>query len=224
MKTIRGRGARRLIVTGTTLGLMLISSLILFWLEGAVPRLAIGIVLLKLIGLASSVLLVLGELGHPVFLRVCPDEERPGCQAVLDSPAARLFGILPLADLGMLYFGGSLLLIIFSVFHPYFYYRLFILVLLNLTTLPYTLFSVLYQGLVVKRWCVLCLIVQLIFWLEFVFFFKFLSRGIPPISLADVFPSVWSFALPALIWAVLRRPFVELMERRKKNPWPSGPA
>jgi uncharacterized membrane protein len=160
--------------------------------------------MMKIVGFAASFFLVIGELGHPLFNRVCPRGKRLDCHAVMKSPAARLFGSIPVADLGGIYFSGGIILICFSLLHPYFFQRVYLLAILNLLSLPYTIFSVLYQAFVVKRWCALCLIVQLTFWLEFSQFYSFLSAGFPRFIVEDFFPLIWSFGLPTLTWLLFR--------------------
>jgi uncharacterized membrane protein len=174
------------------------------WVKGANHRLTITIFMFKITGFAASFLLVLGELGHKIFDRICIKSEKLDCYAVMHSPAAKLLGRIPMADLGVIYFSGGIILIVFSVVNPYFFNQIFLLAILNLLTLPYTLFSVLYQAFVVKKWCYLCLVVQLIFWLEFSQFYKFLFAGIPRFYFEDFFPFIWGFALPTLIWLLFR--------------------
>jgi len=176
----------------------------LCWIKGANHRLVIPILMFKITGLAASLLLVLGELGHKIFDRICIKSEKLDCHAVMFSPAAKLMGRIPMADLGIIYFSGGIILIGFSVVNPYFFHQIYLLAVLNLLALPYTVFSILYQGFVVKKWCYLCLVVQLIFWLEFSQFYKFLFAGVPRFYMEDFFPLILSFALTTLIWLLFR--------------------
>jgi uncharacterized membrane protein len=138
------------------------------WIIGGNQRLAILIVMLKIIGLGTSIFLIIGKLGHPWFDRVCIKGEKLDCHAVIESPVAAFFGVIHTADLGGIYF------------------------------------SVVYQAFVVKRWCALCLIVQLIFWLEFSQFYSFLFAGVPRFAVKDFYLVVWSFGLPILVWLFFR--------------------
>ncbi len=177
---------------------------VLCWIKGGNQQLAIPIVILKIIGFSASLLLILGELGHPLFDRICPKWEKINCQAVMESPASKLLGLIPLADIGGVYFSGGIILICFSVNNHYFFHQIYFLAILNLLTLPYTIFSVMYQAFVVRYWCFLCLIVQLIFWLEFWQFYQFLSAGFPQFRYEDFFPIIWSFGLPLFTWLFFR--------------------
>jgi uncharacterized membrane protein len=191
-----------MVLAGVTV--LLLTTCILCWLKGGNQRMAIPIILYKTMGLAASIFLVLGELGHKIFDRVCIHGDHLDCYAVMNSPAAKLMGRIPMADLGVLYFSGGIILIGFSVVNPYFFDQIFLLSILNLLTLPYTFFSVTYQGFIIKKWCPLCLIVQLTFWLEFFYFFSFLTAGVPRFRVEDFLPLVWSFGLPTLLWLLFR--------------------
>lgn len=166
----------------------------------------IPLVLLKTVGLGCSYLLVLGSLDAPVFQRFCPQGRWFDCHRVIGSPAGKPLGLVHMADLGTLYFGGSLLLLLWSAFSGHLYRHIIYLGVLNLITLLYTPFSLLYQALKVKKWCALCLLVLLVFWLEFSQFFPYLftypiQNGISPAQLG---PFILFFGLAAILWVVTR--------------------
>jgi uncharacterized membrane protein len=188
-------------------------ALILGWLfvrmvqHGGNEQLCALILLLKAVGLLASAVLVLGTVDAPVFRRFCPRNPIFDCRKVIHSPAGKMFGLLHAADLGVLYFASTLLLLAFTVLTPDFYYYALLLAALNLLTLPYTLFSVAYQAFKVGKWCALCLIVQLVFWLEFWQFYPFLF-GTPPrveFRFELLQPLVLAFGLPLALWPLARR-------------------
>jgi uncharacterized membrane protein len=191
---------------------LLLVTFVLCYLKGDNQRMAISILMFKIVGFCTSVVLVIGELGHPFFDRFCPRGEKFNCHAVMESPAAKLFGLIPMADVGGIYFSGGIILICFSVLHFNFFQQIFLLALLNLLTLPYTIFSVVYQAVVVKKWCALCLIVQLTFWFEFSQFYPFLFAGIPQFTVEDFYPVLWSFGLPLFAWLFFRTPVKKAFE------------
>lgn len=176
----------------------------LCWMKGDIYRLVILIAALKIFGFGASFLLILGGLGHPFFATICPKWEKVDCHAVMVSPAARLFGKIPMADIGGIYFAGGIILVCFSAASPRLFNHVYFLGILNLLTLPYTVFSILYQGIVVKYYCYLCLIVQLVFWLEFSQFYDFVFAGIPRFVVEDFLPIIWAFGLPLLSWLFFR--------------------
>lgn len=91
--------------------------------------------------------------------KICSMFNQKSCNRVLDLEVSKIGGILSWSEIGVGYFISNVLLLLFA---PYLYSSLF---LVNLFALPYTLWSVWYQKFKVKQWCVLCLIVQTIFWL-----------------------------------------------------------
>jgi len=83
------------------------------------------------------------------------------CNNVLESKASKLFGIISWSEVGFGYFiSGAILTLFFSNLTPYF-------ALINICALPYTVWSVWYQKARAKQWCPLCLIVQVLFVLQF---------------------------------------------------------
>lgn len=210
------RNSRFLLPAASGFVLLLGLVFVRLYLHGGNERLCLLVLLLKAAGLFASFILVLGTLEAPFFKRFCPHGWRFDCKRVIDSPAGTLFGFIHLADLGVLYFASSLMLLVFTSFSPDFYYYVVFLGLLNLLTLPYTFFSVLYQAFAVRRWCALCLIVQLIFWLEFWQFFPFLF-GNPVVfefNLELLYPVIISFGIPLFFWPLLRYLLVMAYEKR----------
>ncbi len=190
------------VICGSLLGFFFVR----LYLYGGNERLCLLILLLKVVGLTASWLLLLGSLRVPFFKRFCPKSPVFDCQRVIDSPAGTVFGLIHTADLGVLYFGGSLLVLVFTAFSPGFYYQVVWLGLLNLLTLPYTIFSVSYQAFKVGKWCALCLIVQAVFWMEFWQFFPFLFANpvVFDFSLDRLTPFILGYGLILGLWPLLR--------------------
>lgn len=196
----------RFLATTTMAGMVLGFVFLRMYLFGGNERLCLLILLLKVVGLIASWVLLLGTLHVPFFKRFCPTSPHFDCRRVIDSPAGKVFGVIHAADLGVLYFGGSLLVLVFTAFSPDFYFYVVLLGGLNLLTLPYTLFSVMYQAFKVGKWCALCLIVQAVFWLEFWQFYPFLF-GNPvflDFSLNRITPLILGFGLFVCIWPLAR--------------------
>src|SRR5204862_7152105 len=96
--------------------------------------------------------------------RVCRPTARISCMDVLSSPAAKLFGWIPLSDIGLVYFAGSITALATSALSNDGALR--VLAAFNLAALPYMIFSIYYQAFRLRRWCVLCVAVQIVLWLE----------------------------------------------------------
>ncbi len=107
------------------------------------------------LGVAITLLLLGHETNdnNPLFQRVCGAGARVNCKAILTARAARLFKHLSWGEIGFFYFFGNFLSIIYNPLNPFPYW-------LNLIALPYTAFSIYYQGIVIKQWCLLCVSVQ----------------------------------------------------------------
>ena len=106
------------------------------------------------IGLVASFLLQLQEKRQiPLIDRICSSVSKGDCHSVTSSKGAKLFSILNWSDVGFIYFVGYII----SVFiNPYSY----IINYISLLAIFYIVYSVLYQWLYLKQWCLLCLIVQ----------------------------------------------------------------
>jgi uncharacterized membrane protein len=186
--------------------LLLLFIFVRLYLRGGNEQLCALILLLKAVGLLASYLLVLGSLRVPFFKRFCPTSPWFDCQRVIDSPAGKIFGLVHVADLGMLYFTGTLLVLVSSAFTPNFYYHVIYLGAFNLLTLPYTMFSVAYQAFKVRKGCALCLIVQAIFWLEFWQFYPFVFGNpiVLKFNLNLLYPVILGLGIPFLLWPLVR--------------------
>jgi len=121
--------------------------------------------LLTLAGYIVSVLLLWHEIDeyNPVLKQICHSGKKVNCSAILNSSAAKLFGI-SWSSIGFTYFTGMLLLLIISGFN----YPAIVTLLsvINMAAIVYVFFSIYYQWLVAKQWCILCLAVQSILILQ----------------------------------------------------------
>lgn len=115
--------------------------------------------LLTLAGVITGALLLWYELDqhNPVLQQICSSGKKVNCGAILQSKASKIWGI-SWSAIGFSYFMGVLLLLLFSgITNPA---ALFVASWLNITAVPYVVFSVYYQWRVARQWCILCLCVQ----------------------------------------------------------------
>ena len=119
------------------------------------------LVLFNLVGLTASVMLAQKSIGINTAAgeRICSAIERAGCDHVVKSGGTFL-GILHWSDVGLGYFGVSLIALLCFPQSLSGWLTLF-----NACCLPYSFWSVGYQKLVAKSWCTLCLIVQATLWI-----------------------------------------------------------
>jgi protein-disulfide isomerase/uncharacterized membrane protein len=152
--------------------------------------------LLKLAGVVVCSLLLWYEIdrNNPFLQKVCNSTKATNCNAVLQSNAAKLFGVISWSEIGYFYFAGGLLFVMLKSKGS-----LALLAWLNLIALPYTIFSVLYQWRVSKQWCPLCLAVQGLLLLEAIFFISF--GHLQQLAVAEIVPAfVLAFLVPVTIW------------------------
>jgi len=126
-----------------------------------------GITLLLLInfaGLYISWLLLLKQIHieSQYADKICSLFKQKDCNNVLESEAAKLFGIIGWSEIGFGYFLTNVLILLLNPALVTY------IALINILTLPYAFWSVWYQKAKAKQWCVLCLIVQVLLWVIFV--------------------------------------------------------
>ncbi len=182
-----------------------------------------ALLVLKLAGTAVSGLLVWYSLDadNPFLRSICQLNDRSNCGSVLNTPAAKLLGWLSWAEIGLFYFAGGLLsLLAGASITP-------AILWLNLFALPYTIWSVYYQGRIVRQWCVLCLAVQGLLWAEFVagqragWQFETLTNGrvLAVITLCFLAtPVVWAFIKPFIERGLRMDLLIRTIQRLKFDP------
>jgi len=121
------------------------------------------LLLLYLSGIYVSRLLVLKQMHiqSQQADKICSIIKYNDCNNVLEDKAAKLFGLISWSEVGFSYFVSNFFILFFL---PHF---IAYSALINITTLPYTVWSIWYQKFKVKQWCVLCIIVQGLLWMIF---------------------------------------------------------
>ena len=124
----------------------------------------VAVMFVNLIGLVAAALLLLKQLKvQGQFIdNICSLLlTHSDCNTILDTKASKLFNLISWSEIGTGYFLTNIFLMMFAR------ELLPTMFILNLLTLPYTLWSVGYQKFVAKQWCALCLIVQCMLWMIF---------------------------------------------------------
>ncbi|HCT29364.1 MAG TPA: hypothetical protein DIW31_01205 [Bacteroidales bacterium] len=157
--------------------------------------------LLSIIGAVICILIVQHEMGlHSVILeKFCSQEnKRTSCDAVLNSKGATLFKVFKFSDIGIIYFASlifSWILVTISKtsFNP--------IVLITGLAIPFTFFSIFYQYKVVKKWCLLCLSVVLVLWLQATsLLFLDLNKTVLSLSVESLTLTAFSFFASFALW------------------------
>lgn len=136
-----------------------------------------ALMLLGLLGLATSYALVkyflFGDYSLPKFCQSNSQAHKNTCQPILTSPQSSFFGVSH-ADFGVIYYLTILAMLISTGLDS------FLLYAISLLGLPYTLFSITYQKVIIKSWCKLCLIVQAVVLLQnSILLFNLVSKAQP---------------------------------------------
>lgn len=118
-----------------------------------------SLLLLKIAGCTICLEILRHESGEESGLAalVCRSSSSFDCGKVLASSASRLFRVISLAEAGMLYFilGGLALTVGYMA--GYGQAVTVLLFYVSLSSLPFVVFSVFYQGKILGKWCPLCL-------------------------------------------------------------------
>ena len=123
-----------------------------------------GLLAVDCFGLWLTCMLVQKSLSikNHVADKVCGVLQEGGCDSILKTKASSFFGIFSWSEVGLSYFGVSLLAMLISPATIHW------LSLINICCLPFTVWSISYQKFVARHWCTLCVCVQASLWLQFV--------------------------------------------------------
>lgn len=120
----------------------------------------------SILGVLISITLKKQEQGVQTVLgnAFCSGESKTkDCDAVLNSKGAHIFGVYKLSDVSLIYFSGLTL----AIFTPILLNsNLSLPFAISLLAFPITLYSIYYQAVVVKKWCLLCLSIVAILWTQ----------------------------------------------------------
>src|SRR5690606_35642110 len=90
-------------------------------------------------------------------------EDKKSCSAILESPAANLVGSIKWSDVGLLYFLSCFFTLLSGIMLNI--YVVGLLFLLHMIPVLYSFYSIYYQSLIARSYCILCLAIQLTTWL-----------------------------------------------------------
>lgn len=155
---------------------------------------------IKFLGTIISILLLwhLFNKDNPFVRKICKIGGKTDCNAVLNSKASKINNELSWSEIGFFYFLGSLLAMLFSFSNNEIIKAL---AFINLAALPYTAFSIYYQGIVLRKWCILCVLIQILLWAEFSLFYFAHGFHLPLIlSFSDILFLFITLTSPILIW------------------------
>jgi uncharacterized membrane protein/protein-disulfide isomerase len=159
--------------------------------------------ILSAIGSAVSFLLTQKQFGINIkaLNSICKIGYQIDCNSVINSSASKPFGIINLSEIGLWYFTGCVVSIALAGLatvsvEPF----LFVSTLVGVAL---SFFGIYYQGLVLKKWCPLCLAVVAVLWLQAGFYFVFLPAMV--VSFKSFSVLFIGFSLPLIFWLSVRK-------------------
>ena len=110
-------------------------------------------------GLYFSILLTLTHLNKSGSDQYCRKTKNVNCEAVIFSKWGKLFGLFDLSQIGLVFFSGNLLLLLFysvtldkALINSFF--------VINSLALLFSFYSLYLQAFIIKKWCILCVYCQ----------------------------------------------------------------
>lgn len=118
--------------------------------------------LLTLAGLAVGLMIVYKEsYAHRFLQRFCKIGEAVDCNRILHSRAATFGGLISLGELATVYYAALVLYTLNRGMEPGSMVHLTVLIAVG-----FTLFSVIYQVVIAHKFCMLCMVLNVIIWLQ----------------------------------------------------------
>ena len=175
----------------------------------------VGLFLLKLFGLGlGTALLSLHIVGKQSFASsFCQVGDKTDCNAILSSPAAMLWGLISWAEVGFIYYAGSLLSLLVALVSEQTGGVMSALSVLSWMALPYPIFSVYYQWRIAKQWCPLCLGVQGVLLAEAAL--STYGFSLVGLGLATLMVMLLSFGIVLAGWLVTKPLWQDSLQLRK---------
>ena len=188
------------LITGCVLILVYMLTKSLLFTE--INYFVIALFLCKAMGVVVTALLLLKSIDadNPFVQKLCAGKNND-CNAILSSNAANVTEGLSWSEVGFFYFAGTWLVLLFNGTHAGILHTLAIL---NILCLPYSFYSIYYQWRIAKQWCIFCLSVQALLWLEFAGFWPYLTNYNAPIFALQWLGIVTAMLVPLLLWSVLK--------------------
>ncbi len=154
--------------------------------------------LTKAMGIALSVLLIFQEFDIHTSIgdKICHINKNTSCNTVLNDKASKIFGWFGWADIGFIYFLGGFLALLQTIRTPDFS----LLALVSALALPYPVYSIYYQGFILKKWCPLCLGVQLILIFEFLLLIPYLKLS--QLTFSEILSFIFTFWVVGIIYTL----------------------
>lgn len=173
---------------------------------------SLGMVITTLAGLFIAGLIVQHELGYKneFAKQLCEINKTADCDEVLNSRSSFIFKELKWADAGLIYFSSLALLLIGSFFTSKFDVFNDIFAVVSFGSLPFLIYSLYFQKVVIKKWCVLCLITVAILGAQFLILIPVMGQlSIENLNWKALAYSVFVYFLISTTWLYLIKPLLK---------------
>jgi len=170
-------------------------------------------VALSIAGIVISIAIVKQEIGLQTTIgkAFCSGtDEKKDCDAVLTSKGAEIINGYKLSDFSLLYFSGLTILTFITIIKPSLAFTI------SLFAMPITIYSIYYQYAVVKKWCLLCLTIVGVLWLQAIVVL-YSQNFIFSVTLQEIIYSVLSLSFVFLFWNYLKPLILELNTLKKEK-------
>lgn len=166
------------------------------------------LLIVKFSGLVISIALIYLKFGFKnTFIdEVCKLGVEGGCNNIVQSKSGNVFSFLSWAEVGLFYFGTTLIALLYST-KIELQNLLFFLQWFSFFSLFYVIYSISYQKFIAKTWCTLCILIQFIFiaenlllWYNSKFLFNkfYIQSGIYLLVILCSIVSIWYIFKPLL--------------------------
>ena len=172
--------------------------------KGIIDKVIPVLLFTKIAGIIISILLILHEFEvHLSFIdKLCHFNKATNCDTALNDKASKVFGWFGWADIGFIYFTSGFLFLLLDLRGS----GLPLLAILASLSIPYSFFSIYYQGFVLNKWCPMCLGVQVILFVEFILLLpQFLKFSLPLSSFVSLALTFLIITTVYTLFILLRR-------------------
>lgn len=188
----------------------IVTAILILYSTGSSVSKGISLYLLTLCtGMFVSSAILYKEMVNSRFLHsFCHIGKVVDCNEVLHSKGSRIVG-MGLGELSLFYFCTLLL---FALIRPHDFY--FISVLCNIGALGFTIYSVIYQAFVVRKGCMLCMIINIIVWSSSIILYLTKSYFYNGFSIDAAFTIIAISCIYLAIWMHIKK-LLKYNEERK---------
>lgn len=168
-------------------------------------------IVLSILGIIVSLAILKQENGEKTIIgnAFCSgNAEKKDCDAVLTSKGANLFKGHKLSDLSLLYFSGLILTSLLPISNFYTIH------LISILASIITLYSIYYQYAIIKKWCLLCLTIVGILWIQSAISYSSIELS-SLITIYNITIIILSYTTVYIIWNYLKPVFIQQKDLQK---------